>query len=370
MRNGAGQQRPRQRHPLRAAARRRLGVRAAAGAAAPGAARGDAARSPAGPVHVVSAHLDPRGPPGYAWLGVSGRARQAEYLLQQLAGRPGRPRRRPQPRPRPARAHLAAAARGGLRRRHPARGAELAAHVPRLAAAGAGLRAGARPARARGQRGRSSGWTRTRATAGRPSSARITTRCSRASSSDPERRPPRERAARRLAALVGLGAHAHRPGRPWSSVIGALFLPDWTAARLHAGHRSAGRARRSSSIAAASACSACRVYRGGEATVLQNGDAFFPAMLEAIRGARGLGELRGLHLRARRAGPPVHGRVHRAGARRRRGPPAGRLVRLVEAEKTASGGADARGRAGRVLPAAQRCGTWCGSTGGPTGAPS
>jgi endonuclease/exonuclease/phosphatase family metal-dependent hydrolase len=41
---------------------------------------------PGGPLHVACAHLDPRGPPGYAWLGVSGRARQAEYLLQQLPG--------------------------------------------------------------------------------------------------------------------------------------------------------------------------------------------------------------------------------------------------------------------------------------------
>jgi endonuclease/exonuclease/phosphatase family metal-dependent hydrolase len=40
----------------------------------------------AGDVHVVSAHLDPRGPPGYAWLGVAGRATQTEYLLRQLAG--------------------------------------------------------------------------------------------------------------------------------------------------------------------------------------------------------------------------------------------------------------------------------------------
>ncbi len=39
-----------------------------------------------GPLHVVSAHLDPRGPPGYAWLGVAGRATQTEYLLQQLPG--------------------------------------------------------------------------------------------------------------------------------------------------------------------------------------------------------------------------------------------------------------------------------------------
>lgn len=39
-----------------------------------------------GPLHVASAHLDPRGPPGYAWLGVAGRATQADYLLHQLAG--------------------------------------------------------------------------------------------------------------------------------------------------------------------------------------------------------------------------------------------------------------------------------------------
>jgi endonuclease/exonuclease/phosphatase family metal-dependent hydrolase len=37
-------------------------------------------------LHVVSAHLDPRGPPGYAWLGVAGRATQTEHLLRQLAG--------------------------------------------------------------------------------------------------------------------------------------------------------------------------------------------------------------------------------------------------------------------------------------------
>ncbi|MEO6057816.1 MAG: endonuclease/exonuclease/phosphatase family protein [Gemmatimonadales bacterium] len=39
-----------------------------------------------GPMHVVSAHLDPRGPPGYAWLGVAGRATQTEYLLGRVAG--------------------------------------------------------------------------------------------------------------------------------------------------------------------------------------------------------------------------------------------------------------------------------------------
>jgi endonuclease/exonuclease/phosphatase family metal-dependent hydrolase len=33
---------------------------------------------------VVSAHLDPRGPPGHRWLGASGRARQAQHLLTSL----------------------------------------------------------------------------------------------------------------------------------------------------------------------------------------------------------------------------------------------------------------------------------------------
>jgi endonuclease/exonuclease/phosphatase family metal-dependent hydrolase len=32
-------------------------------------------------VRLISAHLDPRGPPGSKWLGAAGRARQAEYLL-------------------------------------------------------------------------------------------------------------------------------------------------------------------------------------------------------------------------------------------------------------------------------------------------
>lgn len=39
-----------------------------------------------GPVHVVSAHLDPRGSPGASWLGVQGRATQTVHLLDQLGG--------------------------------------------------------------------------------------------------------------------------------------------------------------------------------------------------------------------------------------------------------------------------------------------
>ncbi|HUR94788.1 MAG TPA: endonuclease/exonuclease/phosphatase family protein [Gemmatimonadales bacterium] len=40
--------------------------------------------APHGGLTVASAHLDPRGPPGYAWLGVAGRAKQTDYLLRQL----------------------------------------------------------------------------------------------------------------------------------------------------------------------------------------------------------------------------------------------------------------------------------------------
>jgi len=36
---------------------------------------------------VMSAHLDPRGPPGHKWLGAAGRAVQIEYLLQWLEGK-------------------------------------------------------------------------------------------------------------------------------------------------------------------------------------------------------------------------------------------------------------------------------------------
>jgi endonuclease/exonuclease/phosphatase family metal-dependent hydrolase len=35
-------------------------------------------------LRVMSAHLDPRGPPGHKWLGAAGRAVQTEYLLQWL----------------------------------------------------------------------------------------------------------------------------------------------------------------------------------------------------------------------------------------------------------------------------------------------
>jgi endonuclease/exonuclease/phosphatase family metal-dependent hydrolase len=41
-----------------------------------------------GPLQVVSAHLDPRGPAGAEWLGGAGRARQTGYLLERLPSGP------------------------------------------------------------------------------------------------------------------------------------------------------------------------------------------------------------------------------------------------------------------------------------------
>ena len=41
---------------------------------------------PGGPLHLVSAHLDPRGPPGAEWLGGAGRARQTLHMLEQMDG--------------------------------------------------------------------------------------------------------------------------------------------------------------------------------------------------------------------------------------------------------------------------------------------
>lgn len=43
---------------------------------------------PTGPLRLVSAHLDPRGPAGTAWLGTASRALQTEYLLGHLRADP------------------------------------------------------------------------------------------------------------------------------------------------------------------------------------------------------------------------------------------------------------------------------------------
>jgi cardiolipin synthase len=67
-------------------------------------------------------------------------------------------------------------------------------------------------------------------------------------------------------------------------VIGALFLPDWKQPDYEMGIDAAPGTE--AFVNAAAAVLNNPVYRGGEVTLLQNGDAFYPAMLDAIRGAR------------------------------------------------------------------------------------
>jgi cardiolipin synthase len=67
------------------------------------------------------------------------------------------------------------------------------------------------------------------------------------------------------------------------SVFGALFLPDWSQPDYRLGTDAAPGSE--AFVDAAAALLNNPVYRGGEVTLLQNGDAFFPAMLEAIRSA-------------------------------------------------------------------------------------
>ncbi|HEX3235136.1 MAG TPA: phospholipase D-like domain-containing protein [Gemmatimonadales bacterium] len=68
------------------------------------------------------------------------------------------------------------------------------------------------------------------------------------------------------------------------SVIGALFLPDWPEPDYQKGFGlDTGT---DDFIQAAAGFLNVPVLRGGEPTLMENGDAFYPAMLEAIRGAR------------------------------------------------------------------------------------
>jgi len=66
-------------------------------------------------------------------------------------------------------------------------------------------------------------------------------------------------------------------------VIGALFLPDWKQPDYQLG--TDAEVGTEAFVEAAAALLNNPVYRGGEVTLLQNGDAFYPAMLEAIRSA-------------------------------------------------------------------------------------
>ena len=67
-------------------------------------------------------------------------------------------------------------------------------------------------------------------------------------------------------------------------VVGALFFPDWPTPDFDQGFE----AEPSSDLFVHSAAGFLNVpiLRGGTAEILQNGDRFYPAMLEAIRGAR------------------------------------------------------------------------------------
>jgi cardiolipin synthase len=68
------------------------------------------------------------------------------------------------------------------------------------------------------------------------------------------------------------------------SVFGALFLPDWKQPDYALGPDTPADAPEFA-VDVASALGA-PLYRGGEAVLLQNGDAFFPPMLDAVRGAK------------------------------------------------------------------------------------
>jgi cardiolipin synthase len=67
-------------------------------------------------------------------------------------------------------------------------------------------------------------------------------------------------------------------------VIGALFLPDWPIPEYTIGFDA--EAGSDSFVDSAAGFLNVPLLRGGTAQILQNGDQFYPAMLEAIRGAK------------------------------------------------------------------------------------
>ena len=68
------------------------------------------------------------------------------------------------------------------------------------------------------------------------------------------------------------------------SVLGALFLPDWPAPDFTIGFSADPGS--DDFVAGVAAILNEPVFQGGEVVLLQNGDGFYPAMLDAIRGAR------------------------------------------------------------------------------------
>ncbi|MGH7536407.1 MAG: phospholipase D-like domain-containing protein, partial [Gemmatimonadales bacterium] len=67
-------------------------------------------------------------------------------------------------------------------------------------------------------------------------------------------------------------------------VVGALFLPDWPEPDLKGGVDAPPGS--DAFLDAAASFLNLPLLHGGEVTLLQNGEAFYPALLEAIRGAR------------------------------------------------------------------------------------
>jgi cardiolipin synthase len=67
-------------------------------------------------------------------------------------------------------------------------------------------------------------------------------------------------------------------------VIGALFLPDWPSDDFTMGFEADPGSEKF--VEWTSCYLNSPIFQGGEATILQNGDAFYPAMLEAIRKAQ------------------------------------------------------------------------------------
>jgi cardiolipin synthase len=67
------------------------------------------------------------------------------------------------------------------------------------------------------------------------------------------------------------------------SVIGALFLPDWPSDDFSLGFKADPGS--SEFVEWTSSLLNSPIFQGGEVTLLQNGDAFYPAMLDAIRKA-------------------------------------------------------------------------------------
>ena len=318
---------------------------------------------PDGPLHLVSAHLDPRGPPGAAWLGGAGRAAQTAHLLDRVAGdlvvlgadlNLGRGRREPSWRllgdadfatgvpPAPLRLapHLSRPAAAGPRL--PARARSVRPHRPRP-----GRAAGRAPGRPRGRRIR----------LGSPSAAR------------PGRAPSRRANAMSdfiggdLAwwawALLAIGVVAV------VSVVGALFLPDWKEPAYTVGL--------DAEPGSGAFVDAERRVPEQSGLPRRRGDAaaerrrVLPRHARGHPGRAGHGELRGLHLRARRDRAAIHGCVQRESARGSGGAAPGGLVRLVQVQAPAP-------RASSSMPASRSrpfarstSGTWSGCTAGPTG---